>query len=326
MGAYLSEPKTEKDTETGTGHGLRHGLSGMQGWRAEMEDAHIAENNMPIDGMSFYGVFDGHGGSMMSNDVVLKDSGLLSDFLASAAIKGKQEDPKVLGEALRKSFIDFDERKKPGFLDREERSGCTATTVLITKSHIICANSGDSRTVMCKDGAAVPLSFDHKPSNEGEKLRIEGAGGSVMMNRVNGDLAVSRALGDFVYKGNNDLPPEKQMVSPEPEIIIKDRSPQDQFVILACDGVWDVMSNQDACDFVLNNRLKYPDLGYLCEAVLDRCLELNSRDNMTICIIAFQGFELPNAEQSKALKAKIDEERVEAKRRSEEAQNADNDH
>ena len=106
---------------------------------------------------------------------------------------------------MRKAFISFDERKKVEFREKGERAGCTATTVLLLPSHVICANSGDSRTVMSKEGVAVPLSFDHKPANEAESARIFGAGGSVMMNRVNGDLAVSRALGDFPYKLNNTL-------------------------------------------------------------------------------------------------------------------------
>ena len=75
--------------------------------------------------------------------------------------------------------------------------GCTATVILITKTHIFCANSGDSRTVLARSQGCLPLSEDHKPDNEIEKARIEAAGGFVAENRVNGNLALSRALGDF---------------------------------------------------------------------------------------------------------------------------------
>lgn len=71
---------------------------------------------------------------------------------------------------------------------------------------------------------AKALSFDHKPVNALEKKRIEAAGGFVQWNRVDGDLAVSRALGDFFYKNRDDLPTEKQKVSCHPEIIIHARS------------------------------------------------------------------------------------------------------
>ena len=84
--------------------------------------------------------------------------------------------------------------------------GCTATTVLITPTHLICANAGDSRVVLGRSGGdevCCPLSEDHKPDNDGEKRRIEAVGGFVEENRVNGSLALSRALGDFEYKSSD---------------------------------------------------------------------------------------------------------------------------
>ena len=87
-------------------------------------------------------------------------------------------------------------------------AGCTATVVLISQTHYFCANSGDSRTVLARSQGpkmCEPLSFDHKPSNPQEKNRIESAGGFVEEDRVNGSLALSRALGDFEYKSNGDL-------------------------------------------------------------------------------------------------------------------------
>ena len=75
------------------------------------------------------------------------------------------------------------------------------------------------------------------------------------MKRVNGDLAVSRALGDFVYKLSKDLPPEKQQVSCEPDVHVHvRRADADQFVVLACDGIWDVMTNQECAKYIMNVR------------------------------------------------------------------------
>ena len=79
-------------------------------------------------------------------------------------------------------------------------AGTTATVVLITRTQMICANAGDSRTVLCKGGRAVNMSEDHKPENSGELSRIQRSGGFVEEGRVNGMLALSRALGDFEYK------------------------------------------------------------------------------------------------------------------------------
>ena len=87
--------------------------------------------------------------------------------------------------------------------------GCTATVVLITKTEYICANAGDSRTVLGRSSGSetcVPLSEDHKPDNEEEKNRIIRAGGFVEENRVNGSLNLSRSMGDFEYKSKSDLP------------------------------------------------------------------------------------------------------------------------
>jgi len=97
-------------------------------------------------------------------------------------------------------------------------------------------NAGDSRTVLGIKGRAKPLSFDHKPQNEGEKARICAAGGFVDFGRVNGNLALSRAIGDFEFKKSADLPPEQQIVTAFPEVTIHELGEDDEFVVVACDG------------------------------------------------------------------------------------------
>ncbi len=82
--------------------------------------------------------------------------------------------------------------------------------------YIIFSNCGDSRAVLSRGGRPVLVTQDHKPSNPPERERIQAAGGSVMMQRVNGSLAVSRALGDFEYKNVDGKGPTEQLVSPEP--------------------------------------------------------------------------------------------------------------
>ena len=114
----------------------------------------------------------------------------------------------------------------------------------------MCANTGDSRAVLARGGQAVTLSNDHKPYLPGEKERIEKAGGQVKFNRVNGDLAVSRALGDFVYKRCESVAFKEQAVTAFPEIIVEEREESDQFIVLACDGIWDVMSSQEVVEKV----------------------------------------------------------------------------
>ena len=123
-------------------------------------------------------------------------------------------------------------------------AGCTATVILITRTEIICANSGDSRTVLSRANRAKDMSEDHKPDNPGELARIQRSGGYVEEGRVNGMLALSRALGDFEYKSNTRLQPKDQAVTAFPDVSIEPIDRGTQFVLLACDGIWDVMSSQ----------------------------------------------------------------------------------
>merc|ERR1712070_662730 len=150
-------------------------------------------------------------------------------------------------EAMRKASLKLDEemRKLPAVRSGEDHSGTTAVYGLITPKHIIVGNIGDSRAVLASGKKAIAMSYAHKPTNPPEQARIEAAGGSVTLSRVNGDLAVSRALGDFSYKQCGHLGPCQQQVSPEPEFQVVERTSKDELLVLACDGIWDVMDNEE---------------------------------------------------------------------------------
>lgn len=96
---------------------------------------------------------------------------------------------------------------------KNEQAGTTAVTILIKDGRLYCANVGDSRAIASINGNLEVLSLDHKPSNPIEMKRITNAGGWVDSNRVNGNLALSRALGDFTFKRNEKRPPEEQIVT-----------------------------------------------------------------------------------------------------------------
>jgi serine/threonine protein phosphatase PrpC len=122
-------------------------------------------------------------------------------------------------------------------------AGCTANVVMITKAEILCANAGDSRAVLSKKGKSKDLSVDHKPDNPTEKRRIERANGFVEDNRVNGMLALSRSIGDFEYKTNIIMKPEDQVITAFPEISIEKITNDCDFIICACDGIWDCLTS-----------------------------------------------------------------------------------
>jgi protein phosphatase PTC2/3 len=122
------------------------------------------------------------------------------------------------------------------------QAGCTACVALITRNEIYVANAGDTRCVIASKGKAKDLSIDHKPDLPAEKRRVQRAGGFVEEGRVNGIIAISRAIGDWEYK-NQSLKPEDNMVSCIPEVMIETIRPDHDFIILACDGIWDCLTS-----------------------------------------------------------------------------------
>lgn len=111
---------------------------------------------------------------------------------------------------------------------------------------------GDSRAIASVRGTVQQLSFDHKPNNELESKRIVAAGGWVEFNRVNGNLALSRALGDFVFKKNEKKRAEEQIVTAYPDVEVCEITDDHEFIVIACDGIWDVMNNDEVLEFVRN--------------------------------------------------------------------------
>lgn len=252
---------------------------GMQGSRPEMEDAHslrlniqndlktLKEKAHPYRSLNFFGVFDGHAGHESSKycaDNILK---VVDDHLEKAS------DLELTDELITRSYLALDDRLK-NYMEKVQGispfngSGTTGITcfVNINESDIeaICANVGDSRCIMYHNGKTYEMSFDQKPMNEIERKRIEAADCTVTMNRVNGNLAVARAFGDFRYKGNDKKKAEEQAVCCVPEIIrqkmdgfTKGKKEDPSFLILACDGLWDKFSNEEASEYVREQFKKY---------------------------------------------------------------------
>lgn len=280
MGAFLEKPKTDKVTSSGECKGLRYGVSAMQGWRMEMEDAHVCNTNIKtpkraLDGWAFFGVFDGHAGSKVSQYCA---ENLLECIVGHFESDKEKEDNDITlekaKEGIVEGFLSLDTklREQPQWSSGEDRSGTTAITVMVTPNQIIWGNCGDSRGLVCRSGELFYATQDHKPYNTNEKDRIERAGGTVMMQRVNGSLAVSRALGDFDYKRSADLKPNEQLVSPEPDIVVNNREDTDEFLFLACDGIFDVMGNEEVISYISRQLTLTSDLAEICSNLLDLCL------------------------------------------------------
>ena len=215
MGIYLSKPNVAKDSGSGEGRNLRFGVSAMQGWRMNMEDAHI--NNVSVnDEVALFAVFDGHGGHEVAK--------FCGKYFTPELTKNENFQKKNYKLALEQTFLKMDEilmgenalellkefRNEP---DSTTFAGCTANVVLITATEVYCANAGDSRAYLhTKSGETKALSTDHKPDVETERQRINNAGGYVSEGRVNDNLNLTRAIGDLEYKKNASLKPEQQIM------------------------------------------------------------------------------------------------------------------
>ena len=167
---------------------------------------------------------------------------------------------------------------------------------VVTGRVLTVANAGDSRAVLCRAGGATfPLSFDHKPSQDREMTRITRAGGFVNhFGRVNGNLNLSRSIGDLKYKQVPGIPPADQMITSEPDILQVALVPDDEFIILGCDGIWDCLTNEAAVEFV-RQRIDTKTPVEIGREMLDDIISDDPRmtqgiggDNMTVMIIDLQ--------------------------------------
>lgn len=295
MGQILSNPVIDKERGEASDGLTAFGVCSMQGWRTSMEDAHITEprvlDHLQEDHLALYAVFDGHGGSNVARECSSSMCRTLRQLVHTQAREHTD-----YARVLTSCFLEMDQDIREDAELTREQSGCTATAVLISKNQqkIVCANAGDSRTVLATRGVAKALSFDHKPNMIGESSRILAAGGWVDMNRVNGNLALSRAIGDFTYKRNASLGPREQIVTALPDIIQHSINlDQDEFVILACDGIWDCLTSQECVDLVhygINTCTM--SLSDICSRIIDVCCAPTIEgsgigcDNMSIEIVA----------------------------------------
>ncbi|XP_042295118.1 probable protein phosphatase 1N, partial [Sceloporus undulatus] len=288
--AFLTAPRTEKLLEQGEAAGLKYGMGSMQGWRAHMEDAHTICLQLPdpLTNWAFFAVYDGHAGETVAQFCAQH---LLEHVLATQALPSgeEEEDPEAVKEAIREAFLAIDQRMQ-GLSEAEawEHAGSTAVAVLASPQNFYFINLGDSRALLCRSATVAFYTDDHKPTKPRERERIENAGGTVTLQRVNGSLAVSRALGDFDYKAVAWCSPTQQLVSPEPEVEHLARCPgKDEFLVLACDGVWDTFDNPGLCAFVRSRLRLTGNPQDVCKCVLDACLYKGSRDNMTCIVVCF---------------------------------------
>jgi len=276
----------------------------LQGRRKRNEDDHLEWNHPRMnekmgktDGVmrTFYCVFDGHGGVATAE--------YCGDHLGSLLCRELQEndDPRVaMHKALIQCDKDLDEDQE------DENTGATAICVYIEGNNMYVANLGDSRAVLYRDGTAKPLSFDHKVTDKLEKDHIISLGGAVCPDDPSlppeepptcfcakcwwhcmenatflqgaqrlwpGGLQVARAIGDFR---------SKPMCTNDSDLFQYKLEDKDAFIVIACDGVWDVVKNETACN-VVNKDKGDPEKS--CKRLAEYAFEHGSTDNISVLIV-----------------------------------------
>ena len=300
MGGFLSAPVTTKLLEehchagADGGPGFRAGVASMNGWREAMEDSHVVRNGRNC---AVFGVFDGHGGSDCSQ------------FMASRISEEIAKQNSVSDQDIEEISLALDKEYMTSMPD--SGAGSTGTFMIaqqikradgVQEYEIQVANVGDSRIILCdKDGeTTTALTVDHKPSDEEELFRITAADGTVFNDRVNGDLAMSRAFGDSRYKcGGKDQRTHQVTAVPD---VKHTRVFAGDIIVACCDGVLenDCFTEKSLMQFVHQQigaaSRSQIDLAAVAATVCDEAIERGSRDNVT-CMIILLG-EVGDAEST----------------------------
>ncbi|KAK3002440.1 hypothetical protein RJ639_020346 [Escallonia herrerae] len=301
------------------------GFTSICGRRPEMEDAlaaiprfmkvpiHMLIGDRVRDGLTNYlshltahlfGVYDGHGGSQVADycrervhSALAEELQLVMASLTDGTMTHHCQE--LWKTAFTNCFLKVDAEvggKASLGLVAPETVGSTAVVAVICSSHIIVANCGDSRAVLCRGKEPMALSVDHKPNREDEYARIEAAGGKVIQwngHRVFGVLAMSRSIGDRYLK---------PWIIPDPEVVFIPRAKEDECLILASDGLWDVMTNEEVCDMARKRILMWhkkngatlpvergegidPAAEAAAECISNRALQKGSKDNITVIVV-----------------------------------------
>jgi len=249
------------------------------------------------DGCAYYAVYDGHGGEKASHYCEKHMKDYVMDRLPEG---GSDAD---MQKAFRDAFVELDKK----FLEKRYEDGTTACVAYITDNNkLYVANVGDSRAIVaCADGSVVEMSQDHKPDLPSERKRIEAAyhdvvvitdvyqGKRIKIARVDGMLAVARAIGDGMMKDDMD-DPEKLAVTCVPEVrnLVLDKA-KHLYLVIACDGIWDVYSNQEVAQIVvgeLGTERKRPidsaELDRVAQLIVEGAIHKGSMDNCTAVVVA----------------------------------------
>lgn len=280
-------PYTKPDTDRSVRLFRSYCHDEQQGLRPTMEDGYRAVRSF-AENTAFFAVYDGHGGRE-AVDVIE------NTLERNLAIQLKKHDGNTIEEKIIRAYKVTDRDLCSGRHGIGEpvpidvgQAGSTAVTVLVKKEGqnrtLYAANCGDARAVLSYNGKARRLTKDHKPDDPEENRRIERAGGFVQQHRVHGILAVARAFGDKGLKKYVPADPYTSSFEITQHGNGNSNGNSDPFMIVACDGLWDVMSDQEAVELVRDLPSRSQDSA--ARMLTQEALNKGSTDNVT-CLVVF---------------------------------------
>eukprot|EP01026_Neomeris_dumetosa_P047277 TRINITY_DN4055_c0_g1_i2.p1 TRINITY_DN4055_c0_g1~~TRINITY_DN4055_c0_g1_i2.p1 ORF type:complete len:397 (-),score=48.23 TRINITY_DN4055_c0_g1_i2:820-2010(-) len=292
---------------------IEFGSSQTQNVRKSMEDRYICVRNVQRGQddkdrcvVAYAGVFDGHNGAHAADICVQAIFEVLVSHPFFRTYDGCGEfisrcQVEYISCILKEAFSCVDEKVLDLSVKNEWQSGSTGLVAFFLGKQMFIASCGDSRAVLSNCGTAVRLSVDHKPSLQHERERILRNGGKIISGKRQHrvvvktqsgfpcGLAISRALGDLDFKE------PQRVVECEPDVHHRSIQDEDNFVIMASDGLWDVVSDQQAVDIVkdvLQDQFLFMDLKDRLDLAASRCqnaaLKYGSTDNITVVVIFFE--------------------------------------
>jgi protein phosphatase 2C len=241
-----------------------------------------------VSPVHFFAVYDGHGGSQVAEFCKERMHKVIEEELGQETINAFEWQKK-----WESTFSDGFQRTDDEVLTGKvapDMVGSTALVVVLSGCQIITSNCGDSRALLCRESQTIPLTVDQKPDREDELIRIEAEGGKVIDwngARVFGVLAMSRSIGDQYLK---------PWIISEPEITFTTRTDEDECLILASDGLWDVMTNEEVGEmarrvlrrrrkFINNNDNDISPAQVVADSLTEIALCRNSSDNISVIVV-----------------------------------------
>ncbi|XP_038604953.1 integrin-linked kinase-associated serine/threonine phosphatase 2C isoform X2 [Tachyglossus aculeatus] len=301
-----SEERVEKKVCSAGIFSLKGYVAERKGEREEMQDAHVILNDITEDckplsslitRVSYFAVFDGHGGIRASKFAAQNlHQNLIRKFPKGEVISVEKTVKRCLLDTFKhtdEEFLKQASSQKPAWKD-----GSTATCVLAVDNILYIANLGDSRAILCRYNeenqkhAALSLSKEHNPTQYEERMRIQKAGGNVRDGRVLGVLEVSRSIGDGQYK--------RCGVTSVPDIKRCQLTHNDRFIMLACDGLFKVFTPEEAVNFILScledekiqtrEGKSATDARYeaACNRLASKAVQRGSADNVTVMVVRIE--------------------------------------